>query len=141
MSFNRLIYDGCQYTKKLEEQKGTFEWIMDKQRFNLPANKQQRHNIKGIIQGNPVGTYDRPHGQLIGIENDLIGLNRTTTNCPSKKYNPNKPCGNCHLIHRPGYCEKCIRHKDTHVNRNTPNPLINYHKKVNYKTCTQNKCF
>lgn len=143
MAFNRLIYDGCKYSKNLKEQQGTFSWIMDKQRFNLPADKQQRHNIKGIIQGNPVGTYDRPHTQLIGIENDLLGLNITRTDCPGKKFNPAKQCinGNCHLLGRPGYCLNCIKQDDTHINKNTPYPLINYHKKVSYKTCTSDSCF
>jgi len=143
MSFNRLIYDGCAYNKNLKEQEGTFWHHMDKSRFNLPANLQQQHNLKGIIQGNPVGTYDRPNGHLVAIENDLFGLTRTRTNCPSKKYHPAKQCpnGNCHLLDRFGHCLQCVKHTNTHVNRNTEKPLINYHKKVNFKTCTSDKCF
>ena len=143
MSFTRLIYDGCQYNKNLHQQEGEFWHHMDKSRFNLPANLQQRHNLKGIIQGNPVGTYDKGHVDVVTKENELWGLNRTYSHCPQNKYNPNHQCPNknCHLNGRPGHCESCVKHQDTHVNKNTPNPLINYHKKVNYKTCNGSKCF
>lgn len=142
MSFNRLIYDGCQYNKNLKEQQGTFNYIMNKEKYNLPAHLQARHNITGILQNNPVGVYDRPHGHLVDIENDLQGLNRTLSRCPSHKYNPNHQCStgnsNCHLNQRPGSCLDCIKHKDTHQNTNK---IIDYHKKVSFKTCTSDKCF
>ena len=140
MSFNRLIYDGCQYNKNLKEQQGTYSYIMNKQKYNLPAHLQARHATKGILQNNPVGVYDRPHVQLIDIENDLQGLNRTLSRCPSKKYNPTKQCpnGNCHLAHRPGTCMGCVKQTDTHNNNAN---IIDYHKKVNFKTCTSDKCF
>lgn len=140
MAFNRLIYDSCQFSQNLKEQQGTYEYIMNKEKYNLPAHLQARHSTKGILQNNPVGVYDRPHAQLIGIENDLIGLNRTTSRCPNKKYNPNQQCPNhnCHLMHRSGYCLECVKHKDTH--KKSAN-LIDYHKKVDFKTCNSNRCF
>jgi hypothetical protein len=142
-NFNRLIYDPCFVNKDLQQQKGVYGWIMDKQRFNLPANLQQRHNIKGILQNNPVQTLDKGHVDVVTRENELFGLTRTLSRCPHRKYNPHHQCpnANCHLVHRPGHCEKCVKQQDTHVNKRTPNPLINYHKKVSYKTCNSDKCF
>ena len=145
MSFTRLIYDGCKYNDQLHQQEGEFWHHMDKQRFNLPAQYQQRHNVKGILQNNPVGTLDKGHPDIVSRENELWGLTRTYSLCPGNKYNPNHQCPNknCHLNGRPGSCEKCVKHKDTHLpnNRNTPNPLIHYHRKVNYKTCNNDSCF
>lgn len=143
MSFNRLIYDGCKYSKDLKQQEGEFWHHMDKSRYNLPAQYQQRHNVKGILQNNPVSTLDKGHVDVVTRENELWGLTRTYSLCPNKKYQPNHQCpnGNCHLGNRPGHCEKCVKQKETHVYPNTKQALINYNPKVNYKTCTSDKCF
>lgn len=141
-NFNRLIYDPCFVSKDLDQQKGVYGYIMDQQRYELPANKQQRHNLKGILQNNPVGTYPRPHPHLVAIDNELKGLTRTYSKCPHNKYNPNKQCpnGNCHLNHRSGHCLDCVKQQETHIN-NTTQPIINYHKKVDYRSCNSNNCF
>ena len=62
--------------------------------------------------------------------------------CPGKKYNPNHQCPNknCHLNGRPGHCEKCVKQVDTHINKNA-NPIIRYHNKIGFKTCTSDRCF
>lgn len=143
MSFTRLIYDGCKYNDQLHQQEGEFHHHMDPTRFNLPAKHQARHNVKGILQNNPVSTLRHGHPDVVTRENELWGLTRTYSLCPGKKYNPNKqtPNGNCHLGDRPGYCEKNVRQEETHVNRNANPAIIRYGPKVGYKTCTADKCF
>ena len=145
-NFNRLIYDPCFVNKDLQQQQGVHGYIMDKTKYQLPPQLQTRHNVVGILQNNPVGTLDKQHPSLIDAENDLIGLTRTRTNCPGAKYNPNKQCpnGNQHCLHRgQGNCSSpgCIKHIDSHVNKSAKRPIIQYHQKVGYKTCSGDKCF
>ena len=143
MSWNRLIYDGCKYSRDLKQQEGEFWHHMDINRFNLPPKYQSRHNVKGILQENPVSTLNKGHPDVITRENELLGLTRTYSLCPNQKYHPGQQCPNknCHLGNRPGSCEKCVKYKDTHINKNTNPPIIRYHEKVNFKTCTDDKCF
>jgi len=78
MSSNRLIYDKCSYAIELKESTSPLDYYLYKGKYEL--NKQC-----------PVGN----HGNRLDFsiradtENELFGLKRLGTLCPSKKYNPN----------------------------------------------------
>jgi len=80
MSFNRLKYDNCAYSKELIESTSPLE-------YNLFKGKYE--NCKQC----PVGTYTNnlEFGSKTNVESELYGLTRQDSKCPDKKYNPEAP--------------------------------------------------
>lgn len=83
MSFNRLKYDNCAYSKELQESTSPLE-------YNLFQGK-----YKNCTQC-PVGSYTNnlEFGSKTNVESELYGLNRQDSKCPDKKYNPNSSYSN-----------------------------------------------
>jgi hypothetical protein len=82
MSFNRLSYDDCSYKSELNESVSYLSYMMDTSRYE--------HCIKcrpenGIVGGTAVS---HPKGNLVDLENNLYGIDRPNTHCPSYKYMP-----------------------------------------------------
>lgn len=77
MSSNRLIYDTCAYSTTMKESTGSLE-------YNLFMGKYE--NCKQC----PVGDYTNnlDFVSRSNVENELFGLNRLGTKCPSFKFNP-----------------------------------------------------
>lgn len=77
MSFNRLNYDNCAYSKKIEESTSPLD-------YNLFKGKYE--NCKEC----PVGSHTNnlEFGSKTIVESELIGLTRQESKCPDKKYNP-----------------------------------------------------
>jgi hypothetical protein len=77
MSSNRLIYDKCAYATEIKESTSPLEYNLFKGKFE---------NCKQC----PVGDYPNivEFGSRADVENELHGLTRRGTKCPSLKFNP-----------------------------------------------------
>ncbi len=82
MSFNRLSYDTCSYKQELSQNVSTLAYILDPIKYEHCS--KCRHEL-GLVGGTNVGV---PTGNIIDLENDLYGINRPNTHCPSYKYLP-----------------------------------------------------
>ena len=82
MSSNRLIYDTCAYTKKIDESVSPLQYILNPMKYEN-CNKC-RHEL-GLVSGPAVSHIQ---GNLVDLENDLRGATREYSLCPSKKYTP-----------------------------------------------------
>jgi len=78
MSSNRLIYDKCAYAVEIKESTTPLDYNLFKDKYE--NNKQC-----------PIRDYSNnlKFSARADVENELYGLNRTNTLCPSLKYNPN----------------------------------------------------
>ena len=96
MSFNRLQYDECAYSKEIKESTGSLE-------YNLFRGKYE--NCKQC----PVGEFTNiiEFGDRADVESELYGITRPGTLCPSLKFDPSKefkypeftPPRTCESIH------------------------------------------
>lgn len=79
---NRLIYDDCAYNKSLGESVAPLDYIMD------PV--QVEHCNKCRIELGVVGGVAVSHvnGNLVDLENNLLGIDRPNTHCPAYKHLP-----------------------------------------------------
>lgn len=82
MSFNRLSYDTCSYKQQLTEEVSQLSYVLDPIKYE--HCQKCRHEL-GLVGGTSVGV---PKGNLVDLENDLFGINRPNTLCPSYKYVP-----------------------------------------------------
>jgi hypothetical protein len=75
MSFNRLSYDTCAYSKTLQESTDPLEYNLFKGKFESCKNC-------------PIGdfTNNLEIGERSDLESDLKGQARMATKCPSEKY-------------------------------------------------------
>jgi hypothetical protein len=79
MSSNRLIYDSCAYDTTMKESTGQLEYFLYKGKYE---NSTQC----------PIGDYPSilDFNDRANVENELYGLSRLNTKCPSLKFDPNK---------------------------------------------------
>ena len=84
MSSNRLLYDNCEYSTKLFENKNVLEYILNPSKY-YNCNKCSMQ--LGIVGGNSVSQI---RGNLVDLETELRGTTRQLSNCPKNKYQP--PC-------------------------------------------------
>jgi hypothetical protein len=82
MSFNRLAYDTCAYKQDLSENVSQISYVLDPLKYE--HCQKCRHEI-GLVGGTNVGVTK---GNLVDLENDLFGINRPNTQCPSYKFTP-----------------------------------------------------
>lgn len=82
MSFNRLSYDSCSYKQELSENVTQLSYILDPIKYE--HCQKCRHEL-GLVGGTNVGV---PKGNIVDLENELLGINRPNTHCPSYKYLP-----------------------------------------------------
>lgn len=94
MSFNRLKYDSCAYSKTMQESTDPLEYNLFKGKYESCTTCTEFTN-------------NLEFGLRIDAENDLKGQNRVGSNCPSKKYPDGKienipfsPAITCHSIHQ-----------------------------------------
>ncbi len=140
MSFTNTKYDNCAYKKQLQESTSVLGHIIEPNRY--VHDERCRHSIIGILQNNPVDrrSYNAPDVNLVDTENDLYGLTRPNSRCPSVKYSPDKQCPNKNCSKsNTSRCPSCIKHIDTHTR--CVKPIIRYKKKVNYTICNNDGCY
>ena len=79
MSFNRLDYDKCAYAQRLTESTSPLGYLLYRGKYE--------HNKDCKLSSNP---NDMSQLNKTLVENELYNLNRTSTLCSSKKYNPSQ---------------------------------------------------
>lgn len=79
MSSNRLMYDQCAYATEIKESTSPLE-------YNLFKGKYE--NCKQCPTGDFTNIIE--FGSRADVENELFGLSRPGTLCPSLKYDPTK---------------------------------------------------
>jgi hypothetical protein len=79
MSSNRLTYDKCAYATEIKESTGPLEYNLFKGKYENDLHC-------------PVSDFTNilEFGNRADVENELYGLNRIGSLCPSLKYNPTK---------------------------------------------------
>jgi hypothetical protein len=77
MSYNRLIYDTCAYTAEIKESTGPLEYSLYKGKYEN-IKKCPNNDYNNIIQTD----------MRADVENELFGLKRINSKCPSLKYDP-----------------------------------------------------
>lgn len=81
-SMNRLSYDTCAYSKALSESVAPLDYMLDKAKYE----HCDRCRIElGLVGGTAVSHVA---GNLVDLENNLFGIDRPSTKCPSFKYQP-----------------------------------------------------
>ena len=79
---NRLMYDTCAYSKALGESVAPLDYVMDPVRYEH-CNKCRVE--LGVVGGTAVSHIN---GNLVDLENNLFGIDRPNTHCPSYKHLP-----------------------------------------------------
>ena len=82
---NRLTYDCCAYSKALSESVAPLDYMMDTSKYEH-CNKCRIE--LGVVGGTAVSHVS---GNLVDLENNLLGLDRPNTKCPSYKFLPPAP--------------------------------------------------
>jgi hypothetical protein len=82
MSFTRLQYDTCQYKQDLSDNVSVLGYLLDPIKYD---HCTQCRNEVGLVGGNNVS---RASGNLVDLENDLMGITRETSKCAAMRYLP-----------------------------------------------------
>ena len=79
---NRLAYDACAYSKSLGESVAPLDYMLDPVKYE--------HCDKCRIELGLVGGTAVSHvtGNLVDLENNLFGIDRPNTHCPTYKFLP-----------------------------------------------------
>lgn len=77
MSSNRLSYDKCAYAKEVEQSTSPLDYQMFKGKYE---------NCKKCAKGDHTNVLD--FGTRADVESELRNQTRSSSNCPTKKYNP-----------------------------------------------------
>jgi hypothetical protein len=82
---NRVMFDACEYKKKLQQSTGEIDFILDPIKYNH-CGKCRPESL--ILGGTNVSHIN---GNLVDLENSLRGMTYELTECPDYK---TKPLGN-----------------------------------------------
>lgn len=78
MSFNRLDYDKCAYQQKVNESQSPLDYALFKGKYENDKECNVSSDPNNMSQLNKTL-----------VENELYNLNRSSTLCSSKKFDPN----------------------------------------------------
>jgi len=79
MSFNRLHDDKCAYEQEMKESTSPLDYLLFKGKYE---------NCQTCALSNKPNFLEQD--QVATVENELYNLNRSSSLCSSKKYNPNE---------------------------------------------------
>lgn len=79
---NRLSYDSCSYDAELRQSVAPISYVLDPIRYEHCGKCRPE---LGIVGGTAVSHIN---GNLVDLENDLRGANRSSTRCPNYDYLP-----------------------------------------------------
>ena len=82
---NRLIYDQCAYSKELSESVAPLNYMLDPIKYK---HCDECRIELGLVGGTAVSHIS---GNLVDLENSLLGIDRPGTKCPSYKWLPVAP--------------------------------------------------
>ena len=112
MSFNRLKYDNCAYSKELEESISPLEYQLFRGKYE---------NCKECPNGSHTNNLE--FGTKATVESELYGLNRPESKCPDKKYNPDVPNATNANYSPPQMCHSIYYITPTNMKMPTSNGL------------------
>lgn len=84
MNMNKLIYDECAYNQKLRQSVFPGSYMLYGGKY---YNDKPCRIGFGTVGGNQVSNYS---GNMVDLESNLMGLDRTASLCNSYQYNPAK---------------------------------------------------
>lgn len=84
MSWTRAHTDSCNYKQTLTENVSQLSYLLDPVKFEHCGKCR---NELGLVGGTSVGV---PKGNMVDLENNLFGIDRPSTRCPSYKYLPSE---------------------------------------------------
>jgi hypothetical protein len=84
---NRLTYDPCSYAKALGQSVAPLDYVLDPVKYEH-CNKCRIE--LGVVGGTAVS---HAKGNLVDLENNLLGIDRPNTHCPDYKYQGPRPDG------------------------------------------------
>ena len=82
MSSNRLLYDTCEYTQRLQQNDSSLDFILDPIQFE---HSKKCRNEFGLMGGTNVSHVK---GNLVDLENDLRGQTRPVSTCSEYMHKP-----------------------------------------------------
>ena len=115
MSFNRLQYDDCAYATELKQSVSPLE-------YQLYIGKYE--NSKPCACNESDKTCNVDFTTRTDVENELYNLNRSSTLCPSKKFNP-KANNFTNTYTPPTLCENIYHMTPSGLTKPTSNGLNN----------------
>jgi hypothetical protein len=120
MTSNRLKYDNCAYAKDIKESTGQLE-------YNLFVGKYEK------CDKCPVGEYTNilEFGDRATVENELFGLTRPNSKCPSEKFNPSVKFNNPNLSAN-RMCESIYYITPNNLEKPTTNMINEKNLGINY---------
>lgn len=120
MSFNRLSYDNCAYSKTVKESVSSLD-------YNLFTPKYENCKSCPDAQGNSILALDT----RADVESELFGLDRPGTKCPIEKYDPTKKYQNPSYV-PPQICQNIYYITPSNLVKPTTNLLNEKNLEVNY---------
>lgn len=114
MSFNRLTYDTCRYSRELNENTDILKYIINPQRYEHP--KKCRPEV-GTIAG---ANVSQVKGNLVDMESELFGITRNLSKCAVSQVKP--------LAQQPIILNDKTKPIDTSKLHLRPCQLVNYQR-------------
>ena len=119
MSYNRLSYDKCAYTKEISESVSALDYNIFRPKF---VHKKCTDTED---MANEVSFIDRTI-----TENELYGINRRNSLCPNEKFNPNNKFTPPEFSPN-SVCQGVYRMTPTNLDKPTTNMLNNPDLNIN----------
>ena len=82
MSYNRLSYDTCTYSRELSENVNILKYVINEDRYEHP---QKCFHDKGLLGG---ATVSKIRGDVVDLESELRGITRNLSKCAISKAKP-----------------------------------------------------
>jgi hypothetical protein len=82
MSYNRLSYDTCTYSRELSENVNILKYVINEDRYEHP---QKCFHGKGLLGG---ATVSKIRGDVVDLESELRGITRNLSKCAISKAKP-----------------------------------------------------
>ena len=82
MSFNRLSYDHCKYSRELHENTDVLKYIINPVRYEHPEKCRPE---LGTLAGANVSQIK---GNIVDLESELFGITRNLSKCSSAQVKP-----------------------------------------------------
>uniref|UniRef100_A0A6C0BET9 Uncharacterized protein n=1 Tax=viral metagenome TaxID=1070528 RepID=A0A6C0BET9_9ZZZZ len=119
MSWTRIHTDSCNYKQNLSENVSQLSYMLDPIKFE---HCSKCRNELGLVGGTSVGV---PTGNMVDLENNLIGIDRPNTRCPTYKYLPRDD----NVVQGKEYI-KPVQHPEVDVNMMQLRPcqMFSYHE-------------
>lgn len=82
MTYNRLSYDSCTYSRELTENMNILKYVINKNRYEHP---EKCFHGKGLVGG---ATVSKIRGDVVDLDSELRGITRNLSKCTISKAKP-----------------------------------------------------